>query len=346
MKTLYNYINESVSAELKQQILTIIDNSNFTDKQAKKMIRSVSDPKIVVDLLYEYFSQRGCEDDAKNLARIIDANDNLDEFLSIVSNPSILPTANDFVKENNLYKLFSSLNLNKDTIIELASEKPSRNSITRGAFEILCELLLQDTNLKNANYSGKAGDVNAGGLALEFKGPGARVKSQVEHSAVAIDDKFNEICKVKNPDFKDGKAIFASQQNMKQYIPTDWSDDEIFSLIAQSLLAQYNLEDSAEDLKSLQKDIVNKGNINYQNITRLMGCIQLKGYVEDEHWDYMVIFKGKSGDQAINKGDYFCLSADDAENIPATFNNKLLHFGAGGHGYRSVRDHYCQISCY
>ena len=153
MKTLSNYINESVSAELKQQILTIIDNPNFTDKQAKKMIRSVSDPKIVVDLLYEYFSQRGCEDDAKNLARIIDANDNLDEFLSIVSNPSILPTANDFVKENNLYKLFSSLNLNKDTIIELASEKPSRNSITRGAFEILCELLLQDTNLKNANYS-------------------------------------------------------------------------------------------------------------------------------------------------------------------------------------------------
>lgn len=345
MKRLYDYIKEAISDDIKQQLLAIITNPNFTDRQAKRMIRSVEDPKILVDLLYGYFEQRGCEDDSKNIARIIDANDNLEEFLNIVGDLSILPTTDQFLKSDNVYKLFASLNLNRDTIAELAKENPSKNSITRGAFEILFELLLQDVNKGNANYPGKSGDVNAGGLALEFKGPGARVKSQVEHSASAIDSKFNELYKVVNNDINNVKAVFSSQTSMRQYFEDlKITDDEIFDIIAQSLLAQYNLSDTVKDLKPLQKDIVKNGVVDYKNVTKLMGSIQLKGYVEDEHWDYMVVFKGKKGEQAIKTGDYAIISAEDAKDIKKIFNDKHITFSGGGHAYRSVRDHYCQIN--
>lgn len=340
MKSLYSFISEAISKELKQQLLDIIQSPSFTDVQAKKMIRAIDDPQVLVDSLYDYFEKRGCEDDSKNITRILNANDDIENFINIANDPSILPSAADFVKSDNVYKLFGDF-LSKNSLMEIAEEKPSKFSITRGAFEILCELLLRDTNEGNKNYSGKAGDVNAGGLALEFKGPQARVKGQKEHNASLIDTKFNEIMKTLVPDHKDVKQVFSSQTNMKKYLEDlDVTDDVMFDLISKSLQAQYGFD---EDLSSLQKDIVNNGQVNYKNVTRLMGCIQLRGYWEDEHWDYICIFHGKKGEQVLKSGDYTAIPADYARNIVKIFNDPHITFVGGGNGYGSVRDSYCQI---
>ena len=334
-------INEAISDDLKQQLIDIIQSPEFTDKQAKKMIRAIGDPKLLIDTLYDYFEERGCEDDTKNIIRILNANDDIDSFIELTNNKDSLPTAKDFIKYSNVYDLFASASLSKNTLQELAEERPSKNSITRGAFEILCELLLRDTNTGNKNYEGKAGDVNAGGLAIEFKGPQARVKGQKEHNASLIDDEFNKIYKIIVPNHKDAKQIFASQKNMKVYFDNlNVADDVIFEIISKSLQAQYGFN---EDLSSLQSSIVKNGKVNYPNVTRLMGCIQLKGYWEDEHWDYICIFHGKKGEQALKKGDYTCISATDASNVVTMFNNSHLTFATGGNGYGSVRDSYCQI---
>ena len=334
-------ISEAISDDLKQQLIDIIQSPEFTDKQAKKMIRAIGDPKLLIDTLYDYFEERGCEDDTKNIIRILNANDDIDSFIELTNNKDSLPTAKDFIKSKNVYDLFTSVSLSKNTLQELAEERPSKNSITRGAFEILCELLLRDTNTGNKNYEGKAGDVNADGLAIEFKGPQARVKGQKEHNASLIDDEFNKIYKTIVPDHKDAKQIFASQKNMKVYFDNlNVADDVIFEIISKSLQAQYGFN---EDLSSLQSSIVKNGKVNYPNVTRLMGCIQLKGYWEDEHWDYICIFHGKKGEQALKKGDYTCISATDASNVVTMFNNSHLTFATGGNGYGSVRDSYCQI---
>ena len=334
-------ISEAISDDLKQQLIDIIQSPEFTDKQAKKMIRAIGDPKLLIDTLYSYFEERGCEDDTKNIIRILNANDDIDSFIELTNNKDSLPTAKDFIKSKNVYDLFASVSLSKNTLQELAEERPSKNSITRGAFEILCELLLRDTNTGNKNYEGKVGDVNAGGLAIEFKGPQARVKGQKEHNASLIDDEFNKIYKTIVPDHKDAKQIFASQKNMKVYFDNlNVADDVIFEIISKSLQAQYGFN---EDLSSLQSSIVKNGKVNYPNVTRLMGCIQLKGYWEDEHWDYICIFHGKKGEQALKKGDYTCISATDASNVVTMFNNSHLTFATGGNGYGSVRDSYCQI---
>lgn len=341
MRNLLEVINEAISDDIKQQLIAIIQSPELTDKQAKKMIRAIDDPKLLVDTLYDYFEERGCEDDAKNITRILNANDDIDSFIELTGNKDSLPTAKDFINSSNVYNLFASTSISKNTLQELAEERPSKNSITRGAFEILCELLLRDTNTGNKNYSGKAGDVNAGGLAIEFKGPQARVKGQKEHNASLIDDEFNKIYKTIVPDHKDSKKIFASQTNMKTYFDDlNVDDDVIFEIISKSLQAQYGFD---EDLSSLQSSIVNNGKVDYKNVTRLMGCIQLKGYWEDEHWDYICIFHGKKGEQAIKNGDYTCIPAEEASDVISTFNNKHISFAAGGNGYGSVRDSYCQI---
>lgn len=334
-------ISEAISDDLKQQLIDIIQSPEFTDKQAKKMIRAIGDPRLLIDTLYDYFEERGCEDDVKSIIRILNANDDIDSFIELSNNIDSLPTAKDFIKSSNVYDLFASVSLSKNTLQELAEERPSKNSITRGAFEILCELLLRDTNTGNKNYEGKAGDVNAGGLAIEFKGPQARIRSQKEHNASLIDDEFNKIYKTIVPDHKDAKQIFASQKNMRLYFDDlNVADDVIFEIISKSLQAQYGFN---EDLSSLQPAIVKNGKVNYPNVTRLMGCIQLKGYWEDEHWDYICIFHGKKGEQALKKGDYTCISATDASNVVTMFNNSHLTFATGGNGYGSVRDSYCQI---
>ena len=341
MKSLIEIISEAISDDLKQQLIDIIQSPEFTDKQAKKMIRAIDDPKLLIDTLYSYFEERGCEDDVKNIIRILNANDDIDSFIELTNNKDSLPTAKDFIKSSNVYDLFASTSISKNALQELAEEKPSRRSITRGAFEILCELLLRDINAGNKNYSGKAGDINAGGLAIEFKGPKACVKGQKEHNASLIDDEFNKIYKTIVPDHKDAKQIFASQKNMKVYFDDlNVADDVIFEIISKSLQAQYDFN---EDLSSLQPSIVKNGKVNYSNVTRLMGCIQLKGYWEDEHWDYICIFHGKEGDLAIKKGDYTCIPATDASDIVTTFNNSHITLTGGGNGYGTVRDSYCRI---
>ncbi len=341
MKSLFSILQESISDETKKVLLDIINSPSFTEKQARKIIRSLDDQKILVDTLYNYYTSRGVEDDAKNITRIIDANDNIEEFIELVSNDSYLPSADDFIKGHNIYDLFSSCNLNKETLKELANEKPSRSSITRGMFEILCELLLKNINYKNANYPGKAGDVNAGGLAIEFKGPQARVKGQKEHNALLIDQKFNELYNTISDKEISDKNIFSTQDLMKKYLgDLSASDEDIFNVISKSLLNQYGFDD---DLRSIQKEIVNKGKIDVKNITRLLGCIQLKGYYLDERWDYICIFHGNKGIEALQRGDYTCILGEDVTDIVKTFNNKHLIFSGGGKYTGSVRDHYCQI---
>ena len=346
MKGLYNFILENLDVELKQQLLDIINSPSLTNKVAKKMIRAaVEDPEVLVNRFKDYFTERGCEDDITNIVRILDANNNIEEMLSIIDDKSILPTAIDFIKNDNIYSLFKQTNIDIKTLKELANEFPSKNSITRGRFEILCQLLLQDVNLANKNYPGKAGDVNAGGLALEFKGPGARVKGQKECPATLIDDMFAKLTGVNEA------KVFATQANMKKVFSHEFfsnkTDEEIFEIICKSLYAQYNkgTDSDIQLLKPIQKDVVNRGKIIPNNITKLMGCIQLQGYQNQENWDYICIFTGKKGDEALQKGNYVCLTADYCNDIVKTFNDSKLTFTAGGNGHGAVRDHYCQIFC-
>lgn len=345
MKNLHSFILEYLDDNLKQQLLDIINSPNLTDKIAKKMIRVASDdPDMLVNYFKNYFTERGCDDDINNIVRLLDSNNCIEEMMEVISNQNILPTVNDFLNDNNVYKLFKQTNINLKALKELANEYPSRHSITRGRFEILCQLLLQDVNYGNSNYSHGAGDVNVGGKALEFKGPAARVKGQKECPATLIDEKFTQLTGIKDT------KIFATQANMKKIFSnkyfSDKSDFEIFEIICKSLHAQYNIEltnNEIDNLKDIQKDIVNNGKINPKNITKLMGSIQLRGYQNQENWDYICIFKGKSGNEALNKGDYICLTADYCNNIVEIFNDKNIEFSNGGNGYGAVRDHYCQI---
>lgn len=293
------------------------------------------DLKVLVDSLHSYYVSRGCEDDAKHITRIIMENGDIEKFQSIIAHKNRLPKVISLIESNNIYKLFGRL-LSHDTLIELAGEKPSQSTIARGNFEILCQLLIKDLNRGNKRYPGKHGDINAGGITIELKGPKGRIKGQKEHSASLIDNEFNRICG------GTGKDVFASISNMKSNLSgIKGSDSVIFDIISRSLQAQYGLN---EDISVLQPHIVNRGCINYRNVTRLMGCIQLRGYWLDERWDYICIFKGTDGPSSLKDGGYVCISSSDASDVVKMFNDKRITFSGGGNSSRTSRDHYCKIS--
>lgn len=347
MKALHSYILEAVDNELKQQLLDIINDESFTDASAHKMLNSIVD----VEDLKDYFKEHGIDDDIKNIVRLLRENDDIQKVMLIAkSDHHTLPTGNDFVENTNIYDLIRSHcgenTISEDSMKELAAEKPSKNSITRGGFEILACMFLGDILSGN---KGKC-DVNTRSALLEFKTPGARVKSQKEHPANKIDmTMFAEFSKLddnlKESDFTKIMSSQKSIQSLNKLIKNiNIDDDSLFDILFKSLCAQYDGNGYKDIDFKHKKEIVTNGKIDPKALIRLMGCIQLYNYAFEESWGWMVIFNGDTGAGALQRGEYTCISKAEAMNVNAIFADKNITFKNGGNGYGSARDHYCQIT--
>ena len=361
MKNLSNFINETLSKDLKAQLLQLIDSESLTDDIGVMMLNLIQDNnRVSKDELDSYFINRGIEDDKKNIIRIFKDYGALNTLYNLMTpNSNNLITVEDFLKSDNIYNLIQKSNpvISIDLLKDLAQENPSRGGITRGMFEILCLLFLKEINNKNTSSGLKGhGDVHTNNLALEFKTPGARVKSQKEHSATLIDSYIEKEISKLTKEKLDFKKIMSSQKSIIEFID---SVNKVYSIIAEDwfdilvggLFAQYDIRDKNMwsrlfDYKGFKSHFISIYSNKKQfakDLIRLMGCIQLRFYQQEEMFDYIVIFKGRNGNQSLNTGDYICIDANYAIDINRVFNDNHIILSGGGDGYGSVRDHYCHI---
>lgn len=361
MKNLSDSINETLSKNLKDQLLQLIDSESLTDDIGVMMLNLIQDNnKVSREELDSYFINRGIDDDKKNIIRIFKDYGALNTLYNLMTpNSNNLISVEDFLKSDNIYTLIQKSNpiISIDLLKDLAQENPSRGGITRGMFEILCLLFFKEVNNKNSSLGLKGhGDIHANGLALEFKTPGARVKSQKEHSAALIDNYIEKEISKLTKEKLNFKKIMSSQKSIIKFID---SVNEAYSLTAEywfdilvgGLFAQYDIRDkdmwsrlfNYEDFKSHFVSIYSNRSQFAKDLIRLMGCIQLRLYQQEEMFDYIVLFKGRNGNQSLNTGDYICIDADYIRDIDKVFNDKHIILSGGGDGYGSVRDHYCHI---
>ena len=355
MKNLQDVL-EAVNPELLRKLKDLIDSPDFNDVTAKKMISAAYslNPELE-NKINNLFVQKGIDDCKKFIIRIFKEYSEEDLLRKMVENEINLPDSSAFINNNNIYKLINDYyHINIDCLKELAELHPSKQSITRGMFEIITQLFLSDIADKNSSkgLSGH-GDVNTKLYSLEFKTPSARVKSQKEHSAQKIENYILDFLKHHNITIKlDKKGTFSSQKRINEFFneltaKISLSDDEIYNLIEGALFNQYDINN--KEIKKLKLDasiktsIVRGGKVNSKQLIRLMGCIQLRYYQLEENYSHLVIFKGKDGDQSINNGDYICLPGNYVNDINKVFANKSIEFSGGGNPNGTVRDHYCQI---
>ena len=267
------------------------------------------------------------------------------------------------IKGKNIYNILSPIDISESTKRFIASITPPKNGIAKGVFEIISLAFLKDVNTSNLFYGTRHGDIHAGGLALEYKGPLARICGTVAHPV------YQEVTKLKEilideyvwPADYYIDDIYAGKKTSEQYFKSIVADlcgikmtnEELFDIILRSMIASHtnwlkydkDIRSFSDDYDFLCKEVVkdaSKGIVDGNALTRLRLAINFKGYAEDDNWDYLIGFKGKNGEDAIQNGDYIVISNDNARNLRYIYEHPNISYRGRG-GSLEGRSQYVQV---
>lgn len=318
------YLNEafdrdSAIAEISSKLQTTPDDALMD------VLRFVSQERIDKEQIIQYFKDREIDDVWKHVVRIIkDNNRDYNNFIQLIKGELPVPDSSILKCNGNIYQHFQNI-FSFDTLQEICAFAPARNSATRGAGEILCRLILKDID------KGKA-DVHAGGLAFEFKGDDARVRSSVIKSPAEINDKFKNMY----PDidykavFGEKGGIFRNEKVIDDLFEIISDDNDIKKKLPELLLAQFDPSKSElreiEELVERNMNVLrNKSKERCNLISKFFGVIDLYYYHKQEKFDYFIVGK-PSANKAKDIASYISIPGDDLEIMIDIFNIPILRF--------------------
>lgn len=267
------------------------------------------------------------------------------------------------IEGENIYNILSPIDISESTKHFIASITPPKNGIAKGVFEILSLVFLKDINTSNLFYGTHHGDVHAGGLALEYKGPLARICGTVAHPVYQEIAKLREILideYVWQGDYCID-TIYSGKKTSEHYFKSivadlagiELTDTELFSIILRSMIASHsnwlkydaNVASFTPDFNFFCKEVVKdsiKGIIDGNALTRLRLALNFKGYAEDDNWDYLIGFKGQNGEDAVQRGDYIVVSNEQARDLRYIYEHPNISYRGRG-GALEGRTQYCQV---
>ena len=267
------------------------------------------------------------------------------------------------IEGENIYNILSPIDISESTKHFIASITPPKNGIAKGVFEIISLAFFKDVNTCNLFYGTHHGDVHAGGLALEYKGPLARICGTIAHPVYQEISKLKEIL-IDEYVWQDDYSIdtiYAGKKTSEQYFKSivadlggiKLTDNELFSIILRSMIAshtdwlKYDADIEAFTpyfdffCKEVIKDPV-KGIIDGNALTRLRLALNFKGYAEDDNWDYLIGFKGQNGEDAVRRGDYIVISNEKARDLKYIYEHPNISYRGRG-GSLEGRAQYVQV---
>lgn len=319
MQRLVQHIFESNMDDMKDFISkTIIDteDENVIKRIYDILIKSGFDTKVID----KFLEDRAIDDAKKMILSAFESNSNLSEFFKLCNGEINLPTASELVSNTNIYDVFGNLGFDKETLVDLATTNPPRNSIARGWYEILSQIFLKDLTLEN---KGK-GDVNAGSqYQMEYKAPNARIKGQNIESPEKIDKKFEELCEgiidLKSSNINNSYLCLTGNIKKISNLFKDIQQDTVTNIIAKSIIAQFdeNNNEWVNFVKNHKNELFKGKTIDDKFIKILFGIMDLYFYHRAENFTHMILFKGKSKN---DKGDYVVLTSDMFKSFETIYN--------------------------
>lgn len=345
MKKLVQFLLENNMEDMKDFIVKTIDNVD-DEKTIKRIYDILSKSGFDTKVIDKFFSDRAIDDAKKMILSVFESNSTLSEFFKLCNGEIDLPDASRLVAGSNIYDVFGGLGFDKQTLIDLATTNPPRNSVTRGWYEILSQIFLKNISPENKGR----GDVNAGAdYQMEYKAPNARVKGQNIETTEKIDRKFEELIGGRIDIKKYGSGYLTLISNINKIFNTDlkdFSQDEIVDIIAQSIIAQFDEgnKEWIEFVKNHKRELFKGSKIDSDFFKILYGVMDMYYYQHEEKFTHMILFKGKTKN---DKGDYVVLTSEmfnSFESIYNAINNLNIKFTAMPRVSKNAREWAVQIA--
>lgn len=320
MQKLVKYLLESKIEDMKMFISKSINDTN-DEKVIKRIHDILLKSEFDSDVIEKFLRDRAIDDAKKLIISAFESNSNLAEFFELCKGEINLPSAADLVAGSNIYDVFDNLGFDKDTLMDLATINPPRNSVTRGWYEILSQIFLKDLTIGNRGR----GDVNAGSMyQIEYKAPNARIKGQNIESTEKIDRKFEELTSglidLKSARLERGYLCLVNNINKVSDLLKNVPTDEVINIIAKSLISQFddNNTEWMEFVYNHKSELFKGKNLNSDFIKELFGVMDMYFYQRDEKFTHMILFKGK---ERNDKGDYIVMNADMFNTFESIYNS-------------------------
>lgn len=311
---------EELTQDTKSLISYIVNNLETASKEKLEKIKQILNTKdINENKLLSFLRSKGIEDLSDQILTAFDKFNQVDQLIELINNPFNI-SSKDLLSKSNVYSLFDKF-IDKDVMLYLTEIITSKNTVARGRYEVLLDLLLNDITSENTGN----GDVNTSGIGfIELKGPGARIKGSLKPSPGNCTVVFKELISEKGINTKEFKidivGIFKNSSYIKEIclrLLNDYnlSQDDICEIIAKSMLAKYIFQDTKsveaeliDLLKNSKKELFGPGK-NAKIIYELFLVLDMYFYQLSEGWNYIMIFKGKN--KKSTNGDYVLISSMD-----------------------------------
>lgn len=220
----------------------------------------------------EFLKRKGIDDAEKLIMRIVRDDDYHEDkklfYRLIKGQKTKLPDSEQFVKSSNVFDLFQQAGFSRDFLMDINELRPSKNTISRGPFEILCDLFITDViavtnNVKKNDDNGEgSGDVHTEKCgALEFKGDDARVQGNGTNGVSTVNKAFEEYIRKNFPGVTINmlhkgyfSAVGSVTETTRQLIESGCSLDTYIDILVECMTAQFDADKS--DKESLRQFLI------------------------------------------------------------------------------------------
>lgn len=323
MRNLYESLT-SIS-DMKEYILNSLDDLSKED--IERIYNIVLKSNISMNVLDDYFEERGILDAKDHILNIFVNNGDLDTFINMMAKPK--PTLNELRTPGNIYNLVSKFGFNKKTLEDLAKLCKSKDKNARGIFEIFILTLFDDINEYNLPKQGHAGDVHMSEQTIEIKGYEGRICTQSTPQARNVDKYLYDIgyedISILDNYKKLNNAVNILKNNYKLSIP------EITDLIAKAMISQFNPSSDQEEywVKFVNglSELWNGDKIVEKVVLRLWGTLDMYAYHNLEggyKFDYLIAFKKNP----TTKGDFIIMNGSELDDLDKLYKDDRLSYTA------------------
>jgi hypothetical protein len=222
------YINNLTD---RKELMNIYNSTNNKVDQLSKTLwdatkkklgfkESGSEFKALFRQIKGILSENGSGDDFDNFIGILKDYNNSEsrDYFNNLTVQQFVDYANE--TPANIFDFFDeripeSYKISKEALKDMSAIKIAKSNTAQGEFELLCNLLLSDTFIKDKkNDKIGRGDIYSEKLAIEFKTDGGRIKDQRIGAGSEIDYGFNEYIKDELRKIKKGESIMDKKTNL------------------------------------------------------------------------------------------------------------------------------------
>ena len=290
MQHLKDYIYEHT----KEDLIDKIQSLDMDEKWVNKIMYHLVNSPQMIDAFRKYCKEdkKLTMRDADILSSIAEETGNINFLSQIMTNNSLKISSLIDTKQGNIRDAISNLKLSPDLIKGLTNIDISQSGHGKGKYEALIMCCFGDVKHGNQNQA----DIlsNNGRVALEIKVNRSRIggtKNTTTDSAYFLEKALYK----RDININIPKDFFIKESNINwAEIKRVIDSDELFNLLVQSMLVQYEyLDDTVTISDEIKNKVITSQGVNMQELFKLRFALALKNYAIKKSLTHLIAIDGE-----------------------------------------------------